>query len=74
MQITTKLFASFRIGRFAAMPQSWPAGATVRQVVDQLGIPEGELGIVLINGRHVELGERLNEGDTLSLFPLVGGG
>ncbi len=74
MQITVKLFASFRIGRFVAMPQSYPADTTVGKIVSELHIPEAEVGVVLINSRHAELRQRLNEGDTLSLFPLVGGG
>jgi molybdopterin converting factor small subunit len=43
-------------------------------VVASLTIPEPEIGIVLVNGRHAPLAQTLNEGDTLSLFPLVGGG
>jgi molybdopterin converting factor small subunit len=37
-------------------------------------LTEEELGIVLINGRHAWVERVLQEGDTLSLFPLVGGG
>jgi molybdopterin converting factor small subunit len=74
MQITVKLFAMFRSGRFKAEAREYPAGTPCRQVVLDLGIPEAELGIVLVNGRHAALGQEMNEGDTLSLFPLVGGG
>ena len=37
--------------------------------VADVGIGEGELGIVLVNGRHAPVGRILQEGDALSLFP-----
>ncbi len=39
-----------------------------------LGLEAGEAGIVLVNGRHANLDHELGDQDTLSLFPLVGGG
>ncbi len=74
MQITVKLFATFRNGRFSVEQREYPAGALCRDVVADVGISEGELGIVLLNGRHVQLEQELKGGDVLSLFPLVGGG
>ena len=43
-------------------------------VADSLNLPQSELGIMMINNRHVKLERVLNEGDTLALFPLLGGG
>jgi molybdopterin converting factor small subunit len=74
MQITVKLFATFRTGRFAVMPREYPPGVTVGTVLDDLEIPEAQVGMLLRNGRHVEPPQPLEEGDTLSIFPLVGGG
>jgi molybdopterin converting factor small subunit len=74
MQITVKLFATFRVGRFKAEDRSYPDGTACRQVVADVGLKEEELGIVLVNGRHAALEQPLREGDALSLFPLVGGG
>ncbi len=39
-----------------------------------LGIPETELGLILINNGHALIEQRLVDGDTLTLFPLLGGG
>ena len=74
MKITVKLFASFRVGRFKEELRDYPAGTACGAVVAGVGIAEGELGIVLVNGRHAPVGRILQEGDALSLFPLVGGG
>jgi molybdopterin converting factor small subunit len=74
MKITIKLFASFRTGRFEIETVEYPAGTTVADVADSLKLPQSELGIMLVNSRHVKLERVLVEGDTLALFPLLGGG
>lgn len=74
MNITVKLFASFRTGRFDIESRDYPAGTTVADVADRLNLPHSELGIMMINNRHVKLDRLLTDGDILALFPLLGGG
>lgn len=74
MRVTVKLFATFREGRFKIENRDCPAGVTCRGIVADLELREEELGIVLVNCRHAPLDQELKEGDTVSLFPLVGGG
>jgi sulfur-carrier protein len=74
MNITVKLFASFRAGRFEIETGDYPPGTTVADVADSLKLPRTELGIMMINHRHVKLDRLLADGDTLALFPLLGGG
>ncbi|HEY6001859.1 MAG TPA: MoaD/ThiS family protein [Anaeromyxobacter sp.] len=74
MVLTVKLFATFRKGRFDVAQLDPPEGATIGDVVDGLGIPRGEVGILMVSGRHAQLADRLSAGDTVSIFPLVGGG
>lgn len=74
MHITVKLFATFRNGRFKIAEQERGQETACRDVVLELGLTEQEIGIILVNGRHAELDHLLKNGDTLSLFPLVGGG
>jgi molybdopterin synthase sulfur carrier subunit len=74
MQLTVKLFATFRAGRFEVAQMEFPAGATVGSVVDELRIPREEIGILLVGGRHADLEHQPAPGATLSIFPLVGGG
>jgi len=74
MNVTVKLFASFRAGRFDIETGDYPAGTTVADVADSLKLPRTELGIMMVNNRHVKLDHQLADGDTLALFPLLGGG
>ena len=74
MQVTVKLFATFRTGRFAIEKREYPDGTTVGQIVRELEIPESELGILMVNSRHVDLQRVMADGEALAIFPLVGGG
>jgi len=74
MKITVKLFATFREGRFDIAERDYPDGTTVGQVVDDLELPHDKLGVLMVNHRHVELERTLADGETLAIFPLVGGG
>ncbi len=74
MKVTVKLFASFRTGRFVMEEREYPDGTTVSQIVKELALSEQELGIMMVNSRHVKLDRTLVDGDTLALFPLLGGG
>ncbi len=76
INITIRLFAQYRQGRFAAREQEVPAGAVIGDVVRSLGIDEDRLaiGVLLLNGRHRKKGCALEDGDVLSLFPKIGGG
>lgn len=51
-----------------------PDGATVEQVIDQLGIPKPYPTMLLVNGIHADPDTPLNEGNLLALFPPLAGG
>ncbi len=74
MKITVKLFATFRNGRFKEEEREVPDGATLRQVVVDVGIVEREIGMSLINGCHAPLEQALKDGDNIFLFPMLTGG
>lgn len=74
MKITVKLFAGFRDNRFKTAEQDFPEAATVGDILTALNIDGPELGVALINGRHVLPDHVMVDGQTLSLFPKVGGG
>lgn len=74
MRVTVKLYSSLRQGRFQEEPMDYTMRVTVAQAAVQLGIKVDDLGMVLINGQAVTLDHKLQEGDILSLFPLIGGG
>jgi len=73
MRIMVKLFATFRKGRFDAEIREVPPGTTVSTVIDELRLP-GSVGIIFVNSQHADPTRQLSDGDTLSIFPLVGGG
>lgn len=72
--VTIKLFAHFRNGRFKEAGHQFDSGVDCCQVIQSLGFRLDEMGIVLVNGQHAPMDYLLREGDTLALFPLVGGG
>jgi sulfur carrier protein ThiS len=43
---------------------------TVRQAIATLGIPSGEVDLILVNGASVGLGHRLRNGDRVSVYPI----
>ena len=73
MLITVKLFATFRKGRFDSQVREVSPGTTVANVVDELRLP-GSIGIIFVNSRHADPSQELSNGDTVTIFPLVGGG
>ncbi|MGD9732209.1 MAG: MoaD/ThiS family protein [Desulfamplus sp.] len=75
IKIELKLFAT--IARY--LPDSSESflvedGATIRQIVDTLGIPKSEVKLTFVNGIQKPLDHVLNDGDRLGIFPPVGGG
>jgi molybdopterin converting factor small subunit len=69
-----KLFASFRDGRFKEKEWNFVEGLTVNRVLEELKINKKEVGILLVNSRHAEKNQQLKKDDTLSIFPVIGGG
>ncbi len=80
MRITVKLFANLaqhyqptrRPGERIAL--ELPEGSTVREVLAYLGLPEGEVKVIFVNGRAVGRDRVLMAGDELGVFPPIGGG
>ncbi len=76
MKITVKLFANYREGRFESKEEFYPENTRVKDIVSSLNITEkeGPIGILLVNGKHAGQDDLLNDGDTVSIFPMLGGG
>ena len=51
-----------------------PDGATVREVLSDLGVPQDLSSILLTNGRQASGEAVLKDGDALSVFPPLAGG
>jgi len=74
MDIEVSLFATLQEGRFRRKRLEFPRGSTLADVCRQLMIGDGEAAILLVNGLVVKRDHPLSPGDTVSLFPLLGGG
>jgi molybdopterin converting factor small subunit len=73
-RIEVKLFATLR--KKFPVPESveFRKSCSVGKILQTLGIPAEKVSIALVNGRHAELEDSVKPGDTLALFPPIGGG
>ncbi|MFQ5912071.1 MAG: MoaD/ThiS family protein [Nitrospinota bacterium] len=51
-----------------------PEGARISDVITRLGIPQGEVNLLMRNDRQASEGEVLDEGDIVGIFPAIAGG
>jgi len=74
--ITLHLYASFRqyAGGQASISVPIQSGQTVESVVRELKIPLDEVRLVFTDHRIASLTARLEGGETVGIFPAVGGG
>lgn len=74
MHVTIKLFATLQKGRFDIRALELPEGTRTVDAMGMLGIPDSEVALIFINSLHAGPDTVLDDGDTLALFPPVGGG
>lgn len=79
MHIKIKLFATlvnYIPGTVAGVPFDFELAdkATISKLVESLKIPRKEAAIIFVNGKNKTLQHELNNGDEVSIFPLIGGG
>lgn len=74
MRVTIKLFATFRDGRFKVEERDLAEGSCVLDVLRPMNIKPEEIAICLLNGKNANEHNVLTDGDTIALFPPVGGG
>ncbi len=80
MLVEIKIFSSLRHyvpsseKRLEGDKWNIPEEATVGQVLEMLNLPEKEVKILLINGRHGDKERILKEGDVFHVFPPMMGG
>ncbi len=79
MQIEVRVFSGlekFLPGKRFGEPVlvDLPEGATIKDVLHKLAIPEDQVFTMLVNGKHQKLNYTAREGERISFFPPVGGG
>ncbi len=72
--IEVRLFATLREGREKQYELKAEEVKSGRDIIDSLNIPQAEVSIYLINGRHKRLSDSVEAGDVVAIFPPVGGG
>jgi len=74
-QIQIKLFANLQ--RFtppSANNYSIEPGISIRNLLEQLGIPEEKAKLIFVDGVKSDLTSTLDGGERVGIFPPVGGG
>lgn len=73
--VTIKLFATLK--KYSPVNgDNYPVkpGTTIGDLIDALGISEDEAKIIFIDGVKATLDSSLQAGETVSIFPPIGGG
>jgi sulfur carrier protein ThiS len=51
-----------------------PTGTRIRDLIDLVGLPQGEVSIVSRQGVLADKDDPLRDGDDITLYPPIGGG
>lgn len=74
MEVDVTLFATFQKGRFVRRQLTVPEKATVSDLLQLLDIPLDDVGILVVNQRDATFRQPLDEGDRVTIIPVIGGG
>jgi molybdopterin synthase sulfur carrier subunit len=74
MEVEVKLFATLRRPEFEQGMVILAEKLTALDLLTQIQVPASEVAVVLVNGRHARLDERLHQGDRVAFFPAIAGG
>lgn len=56
--------------RGSCFVHGFDTAASLKDVIEALGVPHTEIGLILINGESVDFSCRLNDGDRISVYPI----
>ena len=59
--------------RMAPFEFEFQGKQTVKHLIESLGVPHTEVDLVLVNGRSVDFGEVVQDGDLVSVYPVFEG-
>ena len=74
MRVEVELIGHLKRNRFAAAGIQLKEESTVIDLLKRLKISSGEIGVPMVNRERVSVSRRLNDGDVITIFPLIGGG
>ena len=77
MRLEIKLFATLK-PYMKNVPEDgfleMPDGCDVAAVIEKLTLPDEDVRLIFLNGRHASREHLLSDGDRVGFFPPVGGG
>ncbi len=76
MNVTVRLFGSLRdySDGDGLLTLDMSEGSNVRDLLGSLELPEGEIKIIMVNGRRVSSYAVIRDGDRVGIFPPIAGG
>lgn len=74
IKIEVRYFATLRIDDKKKETLEVQEDTSVKTLLDQIGVSLEDVAILLVNGIRTPPETKLKDGDTISLFPPVGGG
>lgn len=79
LKVEVRVFATLRrhlpdLALGGSLTLSVDPGTTLEEVRDLLGLPAGEVKIVMRNSRQAAMDETVAEGDRIAFIPAVAGG
>ncbi len=79
MHIQVNLFATLSRykpagGTKEALTMTCEDGATIQELLVQIGLPMEQVKLIFLNGVHAQADTVLRDGDRVGVFPPVGGG
>ena len=74
--VTVNLYASFRehTGGRPSVTVSFESEISIEQLLSQLGVPIEQVRIIFCNNRLVDTSHTVSGGESIGVFPAVGGG
>lgn len=75
MEIEVRFFATLR-KLYSAARKVHHTGTewTVGELLEEIELPVENAAIIFRNGKHIDLDDSIHDGDTISIFPPIGGG
>ncbi len=76
IQVEVNLYALLRkyVGGEASVSVEIEPRQTIEDVLGKLGVPKEQTRIVFVNNCHADLSQPLEGGETIGIFPAIGGG
>ncbi|OEU52093.1 MAG: hypothetical protein BA871_16160 [Desulfuromonadales bacterium C00003096] len=73
MRVNVRCFGTLEKFQKGTKPWEMPAGATINEITQIMGVKPDDVKIVFVNHREVPMTTLLNEGDEVGLSPKTGG-